>query len=186
MPQGRRVFASGGLRNGIDVAKAIALGADLAGLARPFLKAAAMSAEDTIELGSILRDQLRIAMFSIGAATLGDLRGTPHLRRSSNMPVIGLDHVQVAAPHTPDTEEQARAFYGGLFGLREMEKPDVLKPKGGVWFSLGVGELHIGIEQPFAPPAKLTPASWSPTWTVCVPGLKRLECLSWRPTHWRE
>src|SRR4051794_31303810 len=80
VPQGRRVFASGGLRNGIDVAKALALGADLAGLARPFLKAAAMSAEDTIQLGSILRDQLRIAMFSVGAATLDDLRGTPYLK----------------------------------------------------------------------------------------------------------
>jgi isopentenyl-diphosphate delta-isomerase len=80
VPQGRKVFASGGLRNGIDVARALALGADMAGLARPFLKAAAMSAEDTVELGSILRDQLRIAMFSVGAAALDDLRGTPYLK----------------------------------------------------------------------------------------------------------
>lgn len=76
MSEGKKVFASGGLRNGIDVAKALALGADLAGLARPFLKAAAISPEATVELGGVLRDQLRIAMFSIGASTLGDLRGT--------------------------------------------------------------------------------------------------------------
>jgi isopentenyl-diphosphate delta-isomerase len=79
VPEGKRLFASGGVRNGIDVAKALALGADLAGMARPFLIAAAMSAEHTVELGSVLRDQLRIAMFSIGSANLAQLRNTPHL-----------------------------------------------------------------------------------------------------------
>ncbi len=78
-PEGGKIFASGGIRNGIDAAKAVALGADLAGIARPFLNAAAMSAQDTIELGGVLCDQLRIAMFAIGAANLTDLRGTPHL-----------------------------------------------------------------------------------------------------------
>lgn len=79
VPQGSKVFASGGIRNGIDAAKALALGADLVGLARPFLKAADISAEATVELGTVLRDQLRIAMFGIGAADLDDLRFTPHL-----------------------------------------------------------------------------------------------------------
>jgi catechol 2,3-dioxygenase-like lactoylglutathione lyase family enzyme len=74
------------------------------------------------------------------------------------MPITGLDHVQVAAPRTLDAEERARAFYGGVLGLREIEKPDVLKPKGGVWFSLGVGELHVGIEEPFSPARKAHPA----------------------------
>jgi isopentenyl-diphosphate delta-isomerase len=79
LPEGKKLFASGGIRNGIDIAKALALGVDLAGIARPFLKAAAMSAEDTVELGQVLIDQLRVAMFSIGAADLARLRGTPHL-----------------------------------------------------------------------------------------------------------
>ena len=79
VPEGGRVFASGGVRNGIDAAKALALGADLGGIARPFLKAAAMSADTTVELGSVIRDQLRIAMFAIGADSLARLRGTPHL-----------------------------------------------------------------------------------------------------------
>jgi isopentenyl-diphosphate delta-isomerase len=79
IPDGRKLFASGGVRNGIDVAKAIALGADLAGMARPFLKAADISVEATIELGSVIRDQLRITMFAIGAANLSALRNTPHL-----------------------------------------------------------------------------------------------------------
>jgi isopentenyl-diphosphate delta-isomerase len=79
IPDGRKLFASGGVRNGIDVAKAIALGADLAGMARPFLKAADISVDAAIELGSVIRDQLRIAMFAIGAANLSALRNTPHL-----------------------------------------------------------------------------------------------------------
>ena len=46
------------------------------------------------------------------------------------MSVEGLDHVQVAAPRTPGTEEQARAFYGGLLGLREIEKPEHPQAQG--------------------------------------------------------
>ena len=82
-PEGRKLFASGGLRNGIDVAKALALGADLAGIARPFLKAAAMGAEETVELGAVLRDQLRIAMFGIGAANLLEIRYTEYLEQNA-------------------------------------------------------------------------------------------------------
>jgi len=79
VPASGKLFASGGVRNGIDMAKALALGADLAGIARPFLKAAAMSLEDVIAVGEIIRDQLRIAMFATGAASLEQLRGTPNL-----------------------------------------------------------------------------------------------------------
>ena len=74
------------------------------------------------------------------------------------MAVLGLDHVQVAAPRVPGVEETARAFYGGLLGLWELEKPDALKPKGGVWFSLGAGELHVGLEDDFRPARKAHPA----------------------------
>lgn len=74
------------------------------------------------------------------------------------MPIMGLDHVQVAAPRTPGVEEEARAFYCGLLGLREIEKPPTLRANGGVWFSLGAGELHIGLEESFAPARKAHPA----------------------------
>ena len=74
------------------------------------------------------------------------------------MPVTGLDHVQVAAPRSEGVEERARAFYGGLLGLQEIEKPDILKPKGGVWLSLGRGELHVGLEDEFSPARKAHPA----------------------------
>ena len=83
VPDGKKLFGSGGVRNGVDAAKAIALGADLVGIARPFLKAAAMSAEAAVELGGVLRDQLRIAMFAVGASSLSDLRGTPRLTRKA-------------------------------------------------------------------------------------------------------
>ncbi len=74
------VFASGGVRNGIDVAKALALGATLAGMARPFLKAAAMSPEAVVELGGVIREQLRIAMFGVGANNLATLRNGDSLK----------------------------------------------------------------------------------------------------------
>lgn len=74
------------------------------------------------------------------------------------MPVVGLDHVQVAAPRGQEAEEQARAFYGGLLGLAEIEKPEVLKQNGGVWFSTGSGELHVGLEEHFVAARKAHPA----------------------------
>ena len=70
--------------------------------------------------------------------------------------VTGLHHVQVAAP--PGCEQEARSFYGDLLQLRELEKPPLLAVRGGCWFSLGDGELHVGVEDPFRPAAKAHPA----------------------------
>jgi catechol 2,3-dioxygenase-like lactoylglutathione lyase family enzyme len=66
--------------------------------------------------------------------------------------VTGIDHVQVAAPR--GCEEDARAFYGGLLGLEEIAKPEPLRARGGVWFRAGTQQLHIGVEEPFAPARK--------------------------------
>jgi isopentenyl-diphosphate delta-isomerase len=74
-------FASGGIRDGIEVAKAIALGATLAGLASPLLKLANVSTDATIAGIHALTAQLRVAMFGIGAKNLHTLRYTPHLER---------------------------------------------------------------------------------------------------------
>ena len=68
------VFASGGLRDGIDIAKCIALGADLAGLASPFLRAADESAEAVDELIRELVAQLRIAMLCTASPDINALR----------------------------------------------------------------------------------------------------------------
>lgn len=68
-----QVFASGGIRDGLDIAKSIALGASMAGMAGNFLKAAAISSERVIEVGRLITQQLRVAMFAAGATTLQDL-----------------------------------------------------------------------------------------------------------------
>ena len=71
------VFASGGLRNGVDVAKCIALGAELGGLAGPFLHAAMGGAQAVQELVEELVMQLRVAMFAAGAGSVAELQRTP-------------------------------------------------------------------------------------------------------------
>jgi isopentenyl-diphosphate delta-isomerase len=71
------LIASGGVRNGIDVAKAIALGAQLVGLAGPFLKSSVISSEAVLETIRLLRTQLSIAMLCVGASDLASLRETP-------------------------------------------------------------------------------------------------------------
>lgn len=68
------IFASGGLRDGIDIAKSIALGAVLGGMAGPFLKAAANSVEDVDQLIRETTAQLSIAMLCTGARTVQDLQ----------------------------------------------------------------------------------------------------------------
>ena len=75
------LIASGGIRDGVEVAKCLALGADLVGAASPLLKAAARGADAATEALEILGAQLRIAMFCVGARDLAALRGTPRLRR---------------------------------------------------------------------------------------------------------
>ena len=76
------VIASGGLRTGLDAAKCLALGADAVGFAAPLLKAAVVSRRAVDERLRGIIEGLRIAMFCIGAATLTDLAGTPHLVRA--------------------------------------------------------------------------------------------------------
>lgn len=68
------VIASGGLRNGLDVAKSIALGATLGGLAGPFLKAADVSSEAVDELIDELTAQIRISMLCTGSSSIADLQ----------------------------------------------------------------------------------------------------------------
>lgn len=68
------LIASGGLRNGLDAAKSIALGANLAGLALPFLQAANASEAALHETVEILMAELTTAMFCAGCADLAALR----------------------------------------------------------------------------------------------------------------
>jgi len=101
--------------------------------------------------------------------------------------VTGIDHVQVAAPK--GCEAEARAFYGGLLGLEELPKPEELAKRGGCWFRAGAQELHVGVEEPFAPARKAHPGlvvedldalaarlgaeGIAVTWDDAIPGTKR-------------
>ena len=73
-----------------------------------------------------------------------------------------LHHVQVTCPR--GGEEAARRFYGEGLGLTEVEKPAELAGRGGAWFRAAApdgtvtAELHVGVEEPFAPAHKAHPA----------------------------
>ncbi len=68
------VFASGGLRDGVDIAKCIALGASLGGMAGAFLKAAAQSSETALQLMRVTQRQIQVTMFAAGASNLEALQ----------------------------------------------------------------------------------------------------------------
>lgn len=68
----------------------------------------------------------------------------------------GIDHIQLAAPK--GSEAAARKFFKGILGFDEVEKPEGLKKRGGVWFAFGNYQIHIGIEEPFFPAKKAHPA----------------------------
>jgi len=76
------LIASGGIRDGLDVAKAIALGADVAGLAGPFLRAASNGSDAARTLAKELIEVLRIAMFALGISSIEELRSTKRLVRA--------------------------------------------------------------------------------------------------------
>lgn len=80
------IFGSGGIRTGLDVAKAVALGADVVGMARPFLLAADEGVQAAHDLARELVEVLRIAMFCVGVGTIRELRGSPRLLREGEEP----------------------------------------------------------------------------------------------------
>jgi isopentenyl-diphosphate delta-isomerase len=71
---GMTIFASGGLKDGLDIAKSIALGATLGGLASKALKAAAVSREKTFEMFKLTQMQIMVTMFSSGIKNIRDLQ----------------------------------------------------------------------------------------------------------------
>lgn len=75
------LIASGGLRNGLEAAKALALGADLAGLAYPFLQAASQSEAAVEALAQVLVAELTTVLFCTGQPTLPQLRAAQMLQK---------------------------------------------------------------------------------------------------------
>ncbi|OUS34463.1 glyoxalase [Rhodobacterales bacterium 56_14_T64] len=68
---------------------------------------------------------------------------------------LALDHIQIAIPK--GGEDQSRAFWAALVGLREIPKPKALQARGGLWFELAGSELHLGVQEPFSPALKAHP-----------------------------
>ncbi|WP_125773061.1 VOC family protein [Antribacter gilvus] len=73
-----------------------------------------------------------------------------------------LHHVQISCP--PGGEDVARRFYAEGLGLAEVPKPPALAGRGGCWFpalapdGVVTAEIHVGVEEPFAPARKAHPA----------------------------
>jgi len=75
------IIASGGLRSGIDIAKCIALGASLGGIAGLFLKAAAQSVDESIKLINLFKEEINICMFATGSKMIDQLRQDKLVKR---------------------------------------------------------------------------------------------------------
>lgn len=75
------LIASGGLRNGIDIAKCIALGANLGGMASPFLKAAVKSVEDVVQTIQTIKKEIQITMFACAVSNIASLQTIPLVRK---------------------------------------------------------------------------------------------------------
>lgn len=69
--------------------------------------------------------------------------------------ITGIDHVQLAMP--PHEEDRARPFFT-LLGFTEIEKPEPLRSRGGLWFQAGSAQLHLGVQPDFVPATKAHPA----------------------------
>ena len=72
------------------------------------------------------------------------------------MAILSLNHVQLAIP--VGGEERARAFYTGILGLSEVEKPPAMAGRNSIWFAAGAANVHLGIEPDFHPAKRAHPA----------------------------
>ena len=72
------------------------------------------------------------------------------------MPIIAIEHVQLAMP--PGMEQTAREFYCDILGIPEAPKPTKLSKRGGAWFEQGPLKIHLGVDADFRPARKAHPA----------------------------
>jgi isopentenyl-diphosphate delta-isomerase len=85
---GATILASGGIRTGVDAAKAIAVGADVAGAGLPFLEPSTRSAEAVSDALDIIVNGLRIAIFATGGRRPGDLPEALYVRGSADTVMV--------------------------------------------------------------------------------------------------
>ncbi|MBN1479795.1 type 2 isopentenyl-diphosphate Delta-isomerase [candidate division KSB1 bacterium] len=82
------LLASGGIRSGLDMAKAVILGASLCGLAKPFLKPAMESAQAVVEVVQRLKREFTVAMFLMGIKKLDDMQNNEALMWNPNFTLV--------------------------------------------------------------------------------------------------
>ncbi|MFY0406793.1 VOC family protein [Solicola sp. PLA-1-18] len=101
---------------------------------------------------------------------------------------FGLHHVQLAIP--PGGEDASRDFFVGVLGMTEVTKPSRLAARGGLWVRADALEIHLGVEEGFAPQRKAHPgilvadldavardleaADHEVRWDDAFPGMRRL------------
>lgn len=95
------------------------------------------------------------------------------------MTVLAIHHVQLPIP--PGGETAARRFYGEVLGLREVPKPEPMRARGGLWFSAGPAEIHLGLEEDVRPSRKAHPALVVAELSAYVARLRAAGC-EWRPS----
>ncbi|MEE4350627.1 MAG: VOC family protein [Pacificimonas sp.] len=102
------------------------------------------------------------------------------------MSITGIEHVQLTMPR--GREANARAFYGNLLGMTEVEKPATLSGEG-CWFEAGEARVHLGVDTAFRAATKAHPgliavglpalaerlaeAGYNPKWDSRLPGFDR-------------
>src|ERR1700742_946151 len=93
------------------------------------------------------------------------------------MPIIALDHIQLAMPE--GGEHQARLFYARALGLEEVPKPPNLAVRGGVWFGSGAVRVHLGIDRDFVPARKAHPGFLVDDLRATLDGLRAHGIEAW-------
>jgi len=94
---------------------------------------------------------------------------------------VRLHHVQLAIPAGGETV--ARRFYVEGLGLTEVEKPEQLRDRGGLWLREPGVEIHLGVEEPFRPARKAHPALLLDIATELDATAERLVALGFEVDH---
>ena len=98
----------------------------------------------------------------------------------SSPALTAIDHVQLAI--LPGAEPVCRPYYADLLGMTEVEKPEALRGRGGLWFRAGAVEVHLGAEADFRPALKAHPAFRAAG--IC--GLAERLVAAGHPVRWDE
>ncbi len=119
-----------GLHDLTEIPEPLGDGAELSFQARP-----------GVDPHALVVDRAQLGIF--GATPPAEEGSGPDLRPPR---IASIHHAQIMIP--PGGEDDARRFYGELLGMHEIEKPEPLRARGGLWMQAGDRQLHLGVEAP--------------------------------------